>query len=211
MIVHATYVRKTGLIILVVVAGMASAIGIGWWQVDGPGADQPMNKTKAVISPIKNMSFSLIDHEGAPVGPKRLLGRPSMVFFGYTFCPDVCPTTLADISEWLEDLGPDAKGMNVVFISVDPERDTPEAMAEYVAAFHPKIRGWTGSSEDVARAASDFRVTYKKVPIDDGEYSMDHTASVILFDATGQFRSAIDFHEARAIAVPKIRRVLDDR
>ena len=196
---------------LAIIVGLAAAIGIGWWQVDGPGADRPMNKTKAVISPIKSMSFSLIDHEGASVGPKLLLGRPSMVFFGYTFCPDVCPTTLADISEWLEDLGPDAERLNVVFISVDPERDTPAVLADYVAAFHPQIRGWTGSPQDLSQAASAFRVTYKKVPLDDGDYAMDHTASVILFDASGQFRNTIDFHENREIAVPKIRRVFRDR
>ena len=211
MILCATYVRKTGLFMLAIIVGLAAAIAIGWWQVDGPGADRPVSKPNAVISPIESMSFSLIDHEGASVGPELLLNRPSMVFFGYTFCPDVCPTTLADISEWLEDLGPDAERLNVVFISVDPERDTPEAMADYVSAFHPKIRGWTGSPDDVARAASAFRVAYKKVPLDDGGYSMDHTASVILFDATGQFRSTIDFHEPREIAVPKIRRILGDR
>ena len=210
MILRATYVRKTGLFMLAIIVGLAAAIAIGWWQVDGPGVDRLVNKPNAVISPIESMSFSLIDHEGASVGPELLLDRPSMVFFGYTFCPDVCPTTLADISGWLEDLGPGAERLNVVFISVDPERDTPEAMADYVSAFHPKIRGWTGSPDDVARAASAFRVAYKKVPLDDGGYSMDHTASVILFDATGQFRSTIDFHEPREIAVPKIRRVLRD-
>jgi len=85
MIRHATYVRKTGLFMLAIFVGLAASIGIGWWQVDGPGSDRPMNKTKAVISPIKSMSFSLTDHEGASVGPEILLGRPSMVFFGYTF------------------------------------------------------------------------------------------------------------------------------
>ena len=211
MILCATYVRKTGLFMLAIIVGLAAAIAIGWWQVDGPGVDRLVNKPNAVISPIESMSFSLIDHEGASVGPELLLNRPSMVFFGYTFCPDVCPTTLADISEWLEDLGPDAERLNVVFISVDPERDTPAVLADYVAAFHPQIRGWTGSPQDLSQAASAFRVTYKKVPLDDGDYAMDHTASVILFDASGQFRNTIDFHENREIAVPKIRRVFRDR
>lgn len=157
------------------------------------------------------MSFSMVDHDGTSVGPADLLGRPSMVFFGFTFCPDVCPTTLADISGWLDDLGPDSRRLNVVFISVDPERDTPEAMADYAAAFHPQIRGWTGSPEDAAQAAAAFRVTYKKVPLDDGGYTMDHTASVMLFNATGNFRSTIDYHEPREVAVPKIRLALGDR
>jgi len=210
MILLATYARKTGLFMLAIIVGLAAAIGIGWWQVDGPGADRSTGATAAIMSPIGDMTFRMIDHEGASVGPETLLGRPGMVFFGYTFCPDVCPTTLADISSWLEDLGPGAKRLNVVFISVDPERDTPAAMANYVAAFHSKIRGWTGSPEDVAQAASAFRITYKKVPLDGGNYTMDHSASVILFDETGQFRSTIDFHESREVAVPKIRRALRD-
>ncbi len=203
--------RKSGLFALAAVLSLTAAIGLGWWQVDGPGAEQAAGKTAAIPSPIGDMSFSMVDHEGAPVGPEDLLGRPSMVFFGFTFCPDVCPTTLADISGWLDDLGPDAERLNVVFISVDPERDTPAAMADYVAAFHPQIHGWTGSPEDVVQAAGAFRVTYKKVPLDDGGYTMDHTASVMLFDATGKFRSAIDYHEPREIAVPKIRLALGDR
>ncbi len=203
--------RRSGLFALAAVLSLTAAIGFGWWQVDGPGAEQAAGKTAAIPSPIGDMSFSMVDHEGAPVGPEDLLGRPSMMFFGFTFCPDVCPTTLADISGWLDDLGPDAERLNVVFISVDPERDTPAAMADYVAAFHPQIRGWTGSPEDVAQAAGAFRVTYKKVLLDDEGYTMDHTASVMLFDTTGKFRSTIDYHEPREVAVPKIRLALGDR
>ena len=211
MILHATYGRKIVLSTITIIVGLSAAIGVGWWQVDGPGAVRPLSKIKTVIPSITSMSFSLTDHEGTSVGPKTLLGRPSMVFFGYTFCPDVCPTTMSDIASWLEALGPDATRLNVVFVSVDPERDTPAALADYVAAFHPQIRGWTGSSQGLFQAASAFRVTYKKGPLNDGNYAMEHTASVILFDATGQFRNTIDFHENREIAVPKIRRVLRDR
>lgn len=203
--------RGIGLFVLAAVFSLTAAIGLGWWQVDGSGAVLSANVAAAIPSSIGDMSFNMVDHEGALVGPKELLGRSSMVFFGFTFCPDVCPTTLADITGWLDNLGPDADRLNVVFISFDPERDTPEAMADYVTAFHPKIRGWTGSPEDVAQAAGAFRVTYKKVPLDDGGYSMDHTASVILFDASGKFRSMIDYHEPREVAVPKIRLALGDR
>lgn len=199
---------RAGLFALAAVLGLAMAIGLGWWQVDGPGAERGAGTIAATPSPIGDMSFSMVDHEGVSVGSEDLLGRTSMVFFGFTFCPDVCPTTLADISGWLDDLGLDAGRLNVVFISVDPKRDTPEAIADYVAAFHPQIRGWTGSPEDVAQAAGAFRVTYKKVPLGDGGYTMDHTASVMLFDATGKFRSTIDYHESREVAVPKIRLVL---
>ena len=155
------------------------------------------------------MEFSLSDNEGNEVGPETLIGRPTMVFFGFTYCPDVCPTTLSDISGWLDDLGEDAEGMNAVFITVDPERDTFEAMAEYVGYFHPSIRGWTGPQEEVARAAQGFRARYERVPTDDGDYTMNHTASVFLFDTEGRFTTMIDYHEPREFAVPKIRRALD--
>jgi len=203
--------RKAGLFAVAIALGLAAATGIGWWQVDGPGADRSKSVSATIMPSIQDMSFRMTDHEGASVGPETLLGRPSMVFFGFTFCPDVCPTTLADISAWLEELSPDADHMNVIFISIDPDRDTPAVLAEYVAAFHPQIRGWTGSPEDVARTASAFRVKYNKAPLDGGGYTMDHTASVFLFDATGKFRSTIDYQESRDIAAPKIRGVLGGR
>ena len=130
-----------------------------------------------------------------------------MVFFGFTYCPDVCPTTLSDISGWIDDLGDDVADMNVVFITVDPERDTVPDMAEYVSYFHPAIQGWSGTLDETARAAAGFRASYEKVATD-GHYTMNHTASVFLFDADGQFASTIDYHEPREFAVPKIRRVL---
>jgi protein SCO1/2 len=154
------------------------------------------------------MDFQLTDHNGKMVGPETLIGRPSMVFFGFTYCPDVCPTTLSDISGWLDDMGDEAADMNVVFITVDPERDTVASMAEYVSYFHPAIRGWTGQKEEIAKAARGFRATYKRVPVEDGDYTMNHTASVFLFNATGQFTTMIDYHEPREYAVPKIRRAL---
>ncbi|WP_420406426.1 SCO family protein [Nisaea sp.] len=156
------------------------------------------------------MAFRLSDHEGIEVGPEALIGRPTMVFFGFTYCPDVCPTTLSEISGWLDDLGEEAEEMNVVFITVDPERDTIEAMADYVAYFHPSIRGWTGPEDEIARAAQGFRARYERVQTDGGDYTMNHTASVFLFDATGRFTTMIDFHEPRKFAVPKIRRSLNE-
>lgn len=184
------------------------ALFIGWWQVDGPGAKEPA-PAAALPLPRDEMSFSLIDHEGRSVGPQTLSGRPSMVFFGFTYCPDVCPTTLADITGWLDALEADAQRLNVVFITVDPERDTAETMARYVGAFHPAIRGWTGSPDEIARAADDFRARYEKVPTSNGSYTMNHTASVFVFDGSGRFVTTIDYHEPREFAVPKIRRVLE--
>ncbi len=184
----------------------ALSLGVGWWQVDGPGADDPAG-TRPL--PLTSMDFQLTDHQGNAVGPGSLADRASLVFFGFTFCPDVCPTTLSDISGWLDDLEQDAERLNVVFITVDPERDTVAAMAEYLGYFHPAIRGWTGTPDQIARTAQDFRVTYEKVATKNGDYTMNHTSGVFLFDRAGQFVSTIDYHEPREFAVPKIRRALN--
>jgi len=191
-------------------AGVALAGGTlfaGWWQVDGPGATEVIGQRPL---PLSQMEFELTNHKGDAVGPETLIGRPSMVFFGFTYCPDVCPTTLSDISGWLDDMGEEAADMNVVFITVDPERDTVAAMADYVSYFHPAVRGWTGTEDEIKRAAEGFRATYTKVPTDDGDYTMNHTASVFLFAASGRFVTMIDYHEPREFAVPKIRRALQE-
>jgi protein SCO1/2 len=183
---------------------LALTLFIGWWRVNGPGAPEPVAQRPL---PLTQMDFQMTDQGGATVGPASLLGNPSMVFFGFTYCPDVCPTTLSDISGWLDDLGDDVADMNVVFITVDPERDTVDAMAEYVNYFHPAIQGWNGTLEETARAAAGFRARCERFATD-GDYTMNHTASVFLFDAEGQFSGTIDYHEQREFAVPKIRRVL---
>lgn len=178
-------------------------LGLGAWRTRGrPSAN-------AVLPlPIGDMGWQLTDHRGQAVRPADWLGRPVMVFFGFTWCPDVCPTTLSDISGWLEVLGAEADRLTVVLISVDPERDTPAVLADYLSNFDPQIARLTGPTGQIARAAEDFRVTYRKVPRDDGDYTMDHTAGVFLFHADGSFASIIDFHEDRRFAVPKIRRTL---
>ncbi len=180
----------------------------GWWQVDGPGAPSAPNAIALRPMPLTAMHFALTDHEGQPVGPQTLIGRPSLVFFGFTWCPQVCPTTLADISHWLDGLGAEAETLQTILITVDPARDTVDALAEYVSYFHPKIRGWTGSAAEIARAAEGFRVRYEEVPLEGGDYTMNHTAGVFLFDASGALVSIIDYHEAREFALPKIRRAM---
>ena len=158
--------------------------------------------------PIGEMSWTLTDHQGRSVRPKDWAGRPVMVFFGFTWCPDVCPTTLSDISLWLEELGTDADRLTVALISVDPERDTPAVLADYLSNFDPRIIGLTGPADEVAQAAADFRAPYRRVDKGGGDYTMDHTAGVFLFYPDGRFASIIDFHEDRRFAVPKIRRTL---
>lgn len=186
---------------------LVGTLALGWYQVEGPEA-----QTDAGVRPLplEAMDFALTDQDGAAVGSETLAGRPSLVFFGFTYCPDICPTTLSAISGWLDALGTEAGPLNAVFITVDPERDDVAAMADYLSFFHPAIQGWTGTPEQIATAAEGFRVKYERVPTNDGDYTMNHTAGVFLFDAAGRHRSVIDPHEPPEFAIPKIRRVLDD-
>lgn len=200
--------RKLLLIGCGLALAIAASVLFGWWQVDGPGAPGGKIRESRLPLPVGQMAFTLTDHNGNRVRPSDWVGRPLLVFFGFTYCADVCPTTLADITGWLDMLGDDARRITVAFITVDPERDTAGAMAAYVGNFHPAIVGYTGSPQDIADAAAGFRVKYEKV--ETGQtYTMDHTAGVFVYDADGRYVSTIDFHEARAYAVPKIRRALE--
>lgn len=184
-------------------SAVAFMLGLGAWRT----RNQP--KLNAVLPiPIPMMGWQMTDHRGQSVRPADWSGRPVIAFFGFTWCPDVCPTTLSDISGWLEDLGPDADRLTVALISVDPDRDSPQVLGDYLTNFDPRIIGLTGAPDQIARAAAEFRVTYRKVPRDGGDYTMDHTAGVFLFYADGRFANIIDFHEDRRFAVPKIQRIL---
>jgi protein SCO1/2 len=149
-----------------------------------------------------------IDHDGRAVGFGDLIGRAALVFFGFTSCPDICPTSLARIASWLDALGDDLARLTPVFVTVDPDRDDPATMAAYVAAFHFAIRGWTGAPDPLERAAAALRVSYRTVPIDGGGYVMDHSAGTFLFRADGRFAGTIDPHENPDFALPKLRRAL---
>lgn len=184
------------------ILGVALILFLGWWQVDGPG--KQIVSGRGLLN-LTQMSFHLTDHENQEVTPKSLEKKPSLIFFGFTWCPDVCPTTLSDMSMWLDELGGDAQELNAIFVSVDPERDTPSILAEYIAAFHPQIRGWTGTEDQISQIVSEFHITVQKVQDTDTDYTINHTASVFLFDRDGNFRSTVDFHEPRAVAVQKIK------
>ncbi len=131
--------------------------------------------------------FNLIDHNGKPITDQDLKGRPYLVFFGFTHCPDVCPTTLFDVSELMRSLGKDADRTAALFITVDPERDTAPVLKDYLSSFDPHVRGATGDLKAVEAAGRAYRVYAKKVPGENGEYSMDHTALVYLMDKQGRF------------------------
>jgi cytochrome oxidase Cu insertion factor (SCO1/SenC/PrrC family) len=134
--------------------------------------------------------FSLIDETGRAVTAETYRGRHMLLFFGFTYCPDVCPTELAKVAATLDLLGRDAERLVPLFVSIDPARDTPEALAQYTDLFHPAIIGLTGTEEQIAAAARAFRVYYNKVRTgpEPGAYTMDHSAFVYLMGPDGGFR-----------------------
>jgi len=154
----------------------------------GPAARLPQGATVVSGKPLIGGPFNLIDHTGKAVTDKDFLGRNLLVFFGFTFCPDVCPSGLQVISAALDQLGPQAQNVTPVFITIDPARDTPEKMAAYVSSFHPRLIGLTGSAADVAAAIKAYRVYAKKVPGDGNpaDYTMDHSSVAYLMGRDGK-------------------------
>jgi protein SCO1/2 len=152
--------------------------------------------------------FQLVDTAGRPVTEKALIGKPTAVFFGFTYCPEVCPTTLTEMSAALDALGRDADKLNVVFVSVDPERDTPEQMKTYLSNFDPRIQGFTGTPEAVAAAAKAYRVFYKKVPLEGGSYTVDHSSAVYLFDRKGRFVEPVGYGSPHDRVVAQLKKLV---
>lgn len=166
----------------------------------------------ALIEPLAAIGgpFELVDGNGETVTDATFAGKPTVMFFGFTYCPDVCPTTLSELQGWMEALGDDADKLNYAFVSVDPERDTPDVMRDYVWAFDKRITPLTGSQEQVDAMIKAYRVYAKKVPLDDGDYTMDHSAAVYLMNADHKFVGTIAYGEAEETALKKLRRLIDN-
>ena len=152
--------------------------------------------------------FQLVDQNGRTLSDRDLKGRPFLVFFGFTHCPDVCPTALFEMSEILRALGPDAGRTRALFITVDPERDTPAVIKDYLSSFDPHLIGLTGDPAAIAAVAKAYRVYFKKVPLDGGGYSMDHTAIVYLMDKEGRFVAPFNLKRTTEAAVADLRKHL---
>jgi protein SCO1/2 len=152
--------------------------------------------------------FNLVDQDGKAITDQDMKGRPFLVFFGYTHCPDICPTTLFELSEVLHAMGKDADRMHVLFITVDPDRDTPAVMKDYLSSFDPHLRGVTGDQKSIDVAEKEYRVYAKKVPIEHGDYSMDHTALIYLMDKQGHFVAPFNLKRKPAEAAADLRRYL---
>lgn len=184
---------------LVAIAG--GAFG-GYFYING--IQKPQSQQLAGVQQIGG-PFELTDHNGATITEAALNGSPSILFFGFTHCPEICPTTLSDISGWLDETGDVGKNINSYFITVDPERDSPEVMKDYVTAFSDRITGVTGKPENITQILRNYRVFANKVRLGDGDYTMDHTASVILLDSKGEFVSTISYGEVPNVAVDKLK------
>ncbi|MBR0720626.1 SCO family protein [Bradyrhizobium manausense] len=152
--------------------------------------------------------FQLTDQNGKAVTEKSLKGKPTLIFFGYTHCPDVCPTSLFEMSEVLRAMGKDADKVNAVFISVDPERDTPATMKEYLSSFDPHLEGLSGDPAETAKVILSYRVYAKKIPTKDGDYTMDHTALIYLMDRDGRFVSPFNLKRTPEEAAADLKRYL---
>lgn len=153
--------------------------------------------------------FAMTDHNGRAVTEKDFAGKALAIFAGFTYCPDVCPTTLTRLSSLMQKLGSDADKLQVILVSVDPERDTPEVLKTYLAAFDPRFVGLTGSPVQLAAFAKTFRVFYEKVPDSNGGYAMNHSAGVLLFRKSGEFQGTIDREESDTVAAEKLNMLLD--
>jgi protein SCO1 len=152
--------------------------------------------------------FNLTDNRGQPITQEAFKGHPSMLFFGYTHCPDVCPTTLYEMAGWFKTLGEEGKALRGYYMTVDPQRDSVETMNDYVTALSDRITGITGDPAEIAKVIKGWRIYAAKVPGEGDDYTMDHTASVFLLDENGAFKGTISYGEKADVAIEKLRNLL---
>ena len=195
--------RRTRLLLVAVLACIALVGGGAAFWLSRSNAPEAETSALQIGGP-----FQLIDMQGRPVSEKTLLGKPTAIFFGFTYCPEICPTTLAEMTRWLKALGKDGDRLNAVFVSVDPGRDTPEQLRLYLANFDPRIQGFTGTPKQVAAVTKAYRVHYRKVPTEGGGYTVDHSAAVYLFDAKGRFIEPIGYGTPPDRAIQQLKSLL---
>ena len=168
---------------------------------------------KFMASDVTNSSFGrdfeLTDFNGQRRTLADFRGKAVVLFFGYTQCPDVCPTTLAELGEAMRRLGPDADRVQVLFVTVDPARDTPELLSKYVPAFDPRFLGLYGDADALARTAKEFKIIYQKQPgRTPGSYTMDHSAGTYIFDPQGKLRVYVSYGQGPEVFAHDIRELL---
>ena len=175
----------------------------------GCGSGKPGFKASDVTGTSYGRALELTAHDGKPRTLADFRGKVVVLFFGYTQCPDVCPTTLAELAEVMRQLGPDAARLQVLFVTVDPERDTADLLSRYVPAFNPSFLGLFGDAEATARTAKEFKIFYQKQPgSTPGTYTMDHSAGTFVFDTQGRLRLYVSYGQGPEVFVHDIRELL---
>lgn len=189
---------------LIVVAAFAASLAVGLlftlWMLGG--------LQKAAAPAAIGGPFQLVDQTGRTVTEESLKGKPTLVFFGFTHCPDICPTSLFEMSELLRAMGKDGDKVNAYFVSVDPERDTMSKMKDYLSSFDPRLKGLTGDPAAIDKIITAYRVYARKVPLKDGDYTMDHTALIYLMDRNGNFVRPFDLKRKPEEAASDLKRYL---
>jgi len=187
-----------GLLLNIALLALAYFVLIG-----RPAADQATQGPPAIGG-----AFTMTDQNGRTVTEATLRGKPYAIFFGFTHCPDVCPTTLSRLAGLRKALGRDGDRFRIVFVTVDPEQDKPANLRSYLSLFDTPIIGLSGTQAQLARIVKAYRIYYKKVPLDGGDYTIDHTATIFLMDAEGGFVTTIDHHESQDMALAKLKRLI---
>lgn len=202
------YARRRALLwTLVGIVVLGLAVRWGWQNMDDRAPPTALESASALIAG----NFALVDHAGNAVTDETYRGKWLVVFFGYTFCPDVCPTTLTTVSDAIDHLGTRASQVQPLFITVDPQRDTVQRMAEYLAAFDAGIVGLTGSPDQIDTAAGNFRAYYARVgEANDPDYLMDHSALLYILDPDGRFAAYVSTGDDVEAIEAKLRGFIDE-
>ena len=194
-------------VLVALVAGTALVAGSALVAGCSPGG--PKFQASDVTGATFARDFHLNDATGKPRTLADYRGKAVVVFFGYTQCPDFCPTTLAELAEVMKKLGPDADRVQVLFVTVDPERDTPDLLSKYVPAFDPRFMGLVGDAAATERTAKEFKIIYQKQPgPTPGSYTMDHSAGTYIFDPQGRLRLYVSYGQGPEVFAHDLRELL---
>jgi protein SCO1/2 len=197
-------------VVVVLLITAVLAVEWAWLRLRDQPSSDPALSTAPFWPAVAGGPFALTDHLGKPASNSDFAGGLLLIVFGYTACPDVCPTTLLGVASALDLLGEQAAQVQPLFVTIDPARDTPEVLAAYVAVFHPRIVGLTGRPEQIKQIARDYRVYYARVELEDGDYVMDHSAFVYLVGADGRPLAHFPHDIAVEDLAARVRTFLDD-
>jgi protein SCO1/2 len=198
---------RTFRIVISILAVIMAALFFWLWNTVG-------NQTALIAEEPWGVPFTLTSQNGQPITEKAFQnGKPTALFFGFTNCPEICPTTVYELTGWMKEVDPDRSKMQAYFVSIDPRRDTPEVLNTYLSNATDRITGISGDPAKVEAMARGFKISFQKVPSDaknpDGpDYTMNHSASVFLLDREGRFVGTIDYKENPDVAVQKLKNLI---